>query len=691
MKKAVTLLALAALIISCIGVISSAAGGSGKTADLVKDGEAVYSIVYSDFWIHNSDHLEIVEFLRDTIASVTGVELPVYSAESEINDREIFIGNTKQTISSHKTRVSEGGMYSVEEALMGDDGFLISKAGDRYILSAAGGEGARKAVIYFIEDVLGYDISDLPDEKVATLSAPEDIRVFKSSLIECGTEAVIEIGGTDIGEFDIIYPADMDPDSGEDKPFFNKLDSVRKYIFALTGKSLALKDDSGEQSGHEIVVGKTNRRDFSGLDEKETVIAAENGNLYICGGNGYTTLKACDVFFSAYLGISGGRYEGTGAIRISAEMEDRGKEQFAVFAAEGTEQTKYLRDNMSSLLGSDDTPCFSDPATAEKIYEAIVSGDHRADDEVFITCNREDWCGCEKCGGGTAAFLEAVNIVADRLAGLGIRVSTIAANETRRPSVDRMSDNVRVYFAEPNVCCAHALTDPSCEENKKIAEDLEAWTKISDRVCILDYTMNYQFYPSTFPNFGAVGPNINFYYETGVDGVLMVWRKAGAMLEFGDIRMQLLDALAAEPSIGAEDCDKLVDGIIDELYGESAGAVKEYISKFSGAAAEHFTIFTRPDEILPIERTGGGSGAGAYDLTLAKELAGLWESVYERHDPPDPPLTGYDMYFFEQEYYSSDYYLPLHSRVQLTEWIDANIPHSDRNAVYAEIAGSFAD
>ena len=218
-----------------------------------------------------------------------------------------------------------------------------------------------------------------------------------------------------------------------------------------------------------------------------------------------------------------------------------------------------------------------------------------------------------------------------------------------------------------------------------------AWSKVSDRVCILDYTMNYQFYPSTFPNFGAIGPNFSFYCENGVDGVLMVWREAGAMLEFGDIRIRLLEDLASEPSIGDEDFDRLMDRVIDGLYGESADAVKEYISKFSDAAAEHFTIFTSPGEILPIERTGEGNGAGAYDLTLAKKLAGIWESIYERHDPPDPPLTGFDMYFFEQDYYSSDYYLPLHSRVQLTEWIDANIPHSDRNAVYTEIAASFAD
>ncbi|MBO4219779.1 MAG: hypothetical protein J5933_02515, partial [Clostridia bacterium] len=65
MKRTVTLLVLAAVIISCIGVISAAVYGSGKTVNLVRDGEAVYSIIYSDFWIHNSDHLEIVEFLRD--------------------------------------------------------------------------------------------------------------------------------------------------------------------------------------------------------------------------------------------------------------------------------------------------------------------------------------------------------------------------------------------------------------------------------------------------------------------------------------------------------------------------------------------------------------------------------------------------------------------------------------------------
>ncbi|MBR5681027.1 MAG: hypothetical protein IKX19_10280, partial [Clostridia bacterium] len=176
-------------------------------------------------------------------------------------------------------------------------------------------------------------------------------------------------------------------------------------LFAITGRVPAMKSDSSEPSGHEIVIGRTGRRDFTDLAENDMVISLEDGTLYICGGNENTTSAACGLFCSEILGVDAGRYTGGSVIRVRAGTDMRSQAAFARYAAEGVEPTDYLRDNLSTFLGTDETPCFSDPETAEKLYETIAGTPHRSGEEVFIICNRPDFCGCEKCGEKTSAFL----------------------------------------------------------------------------------------------------------------------------------------------------------------------------------------------------------------------------------------------------------------------------------------------
>ena len=683
MKKFIALMSIAAVIVSCIGVLAFAVGEKGETADIIKDGEAVYSIVYSGLWRKQAD----TEEFSDYTMKATGVEFPMYAAETKLGDKEIFIGSTLQAIGEHKKRIGEGGQYYADGDVIGR-GYIITTFGERIIICTDSSTGVVRGLTYLFENgsVEGTLNSG---EKIDSLSVPADIYARYSPYVECDLDAVMDIGGTDIGEYTVIYSSEIGPGDEANEPFFEAVNTIRRYIFGITGKVIPLKDDKSEPSEHEIVIGRTNRKDFIGLDENGYVISCENGKLYICGGNDYTTEVVCERFGSEYLKVTDAKYTGGSVISIPGDLDREEKISFAKATAEGADQVNYLCDNIDKLLGTKETPCFSDPATADAIYDAIIAERHRSGEEVSIICNRADWCGCEKCGGKTDAYFETVSKVAERLKENNLRVAITATNETRAPSVDSISDNVWIYFAEPHVCCAHALNDQSCEDNKKIAQDLEAWTKISGKVCVLDYTMNYQHYPSTFPDIHVLHPNFSYYSDIGVNGIMMLWKKGAVSLEFGEVRLALINALIIDPDMSDEEYAELEKSVIDGLYGDRADVIRKYIERFTAESAEHFTIFSKPSEILPIKRTGSGEGAQAYDLSLAKELAGLWESIYERHDPPDPPLTGEEMDRFEQAYYDSDYYLPLHSRVQFTEWVNGNIPHTDRYDVFSEIVSSY--
>ena len=684
MKKVVSIFTLIALVISCIGIVSFATKETEKNVDIVKDGQSIYSITYSGFWTNeDGSRLEPVEGLRDALVKATGADVRFYRSEDEINDKEIFIGNVSRSIFHTKKRVEAGGTYTVDADLIGIGGFVISSTDDRFILASATNIGAWNAVSYFVAECMGYDVLNAPAEPVSTLSAPASINIIKSDYLECNVQVVMDIAGTDISEYKIIYPANADNKTLESAK------NVRRYIYAMTGIALELVKDTTAASEHEIVVGNTNRYDVSSLSSDEYMNKIDNGNLILAGSADYSTNFAVEKFFNKYANVVSGVYTGNSVLSIDGNINTTEKMPFNETVIEGIDYSDFTRDNIAKLLGTQETPCYSDAKIADTIYESLKAGNPKSGETVFVVSNTAKYCTCDKCKGETKAFLETVNKVAEKFASENITVGVVAINETRKPAVSKMADNVRVYFAEPYTCCAHAINDASCETNKAIASDLAAWTSVAKNVYVLDFTMNYYDYPSTFPNFDIIHPNVAYYSEAGVDGILMAWEKNSALLEFAELRCKLLEAVFANPTMSAEEYTTLKNTVIDSLYGYAAEAVKSYIEKFTAASTDHFNIFSSPADILPIAKDNTKTGAEAYELTLAKELANLWESIYKRHEAPKEGLFGLEMYEFNKNYVESDYYLPLHSRVQFTEWLDGNIPAADRHAVYSDIIASF--
>lgn len=682
MKKIISLITLAALLISCVGIVYSAL--EEDKVDLVKDGQVLYSITYSGMWtLNNNENLAVAEGFRDALAAATGSEVNLYSGEETITDKEIYVGNTDKAFARHKDRVALGGNYTVDEELIGPKGFVITSTEDRYILAASTDLGAWGAVSYFMNEVVGYDINNPPAEPIKNASIPAVINYINSEYLKCDLHVIMTIGGVDISEYKVVCSATASTDEIETATNF------RRYVYAMTGVDLDLVRDTTAATEHEIVIGDTTRYDVSSLAKSDVIIKSENGSLIIAGDSDYGTNYANELFFAKYASVVSGIYTGNSVLDIAGDINDNVKMPFNETIAEGVDYAEYTRDNIAALLGTEETPCYSDSAVADKLYDALKAKNPAKGDTVMLISNTADYCKCDKCKGETKAFIETASKVADKFAADGVTVGITAINETRKPAVDKVSDNLRIFFAEPYICCAHAINDDSCETNKAIAADLAAWTAVASDVYVVDFTMNYHDYPSTFPNIDTIYPNINYYSQVGAEGVIMAWEKNSAALEFGEIRYALINAALANPAMSADEFTTVKDTIIDALYGKNASAIKNYIEKFDAASAEHFNIFSKAAEILPIAKIEGKTGADAYDLTLAKELGKIWNDIYERHNPPEGALTGLAMFELNKDYIESDYYLPLHSRVQYTEWLEGNIPSVDRHLVYTAIIESF--
>ena len=146
MKKLIALMSIAAVIVSCIGVLAFAVGGNANMAEIIKDGEAVYSIVFPGLWRKPNEY----DYFSEYILKATGVEFPMYAAESKLGDKEIFIGSTRLAVGEQKKRIEEGGQYYADDDVIGR-GYIITTFGERIIICTESEEGARDGLAYLFE------------------------------------------------------------------------------------------------------------------------------------------------------------------------------------------------------------------------------------------------------------------------------------------------------------------------------------------------------------------------------------------------------------------------------------------------------------------------------------------------------------------------------------------------------------
>lgn len=652
-------------------VFAFSAYGAAKEITIVEDGSSDFVVGAANGWNKKDVNKDLINGIIEAIKAKTGVELKETFADIQYKEKEIIIGYIKNTTTGTKKRMEdEPGVYSIDLDLVGPQGWAIFTTEKRIVILTPESDfstAAREAVYYLLKDCIGYDPSQPAGETVSTLTIPA-VNKVKSLYLDCDNILGLTVDGSDIGEFTVVYPA------GASETVVDLANNLRRVIFALTGKIVDITDDSAEAVEHEILLGNTNR----GASTAYSTLKTENGNLIIGGASDEGVVGALELFYREYLDIVGktyvGDYEDIAITGITHEGD--------VFRQvnELPEYTTFLRHTVASLLGTAETPCFSDSATADKLVSAIKATDPAKGSTVYLVNNTASYCSCSACGGKTEAFFSTVNAVAKALSGDGITVATLAYKETLTAPSFALESNVLVYFAAPDMCLGHAIGDETCEDNKAIATALKSWSGKA-RVYVLDFSQDYKYYPSTFPNFGVINSNYKFYTENA-NGVMFVWCKQGAALEYGELRLALINRIISE-SIADDAFNTEFKEIIGELYGQDAEAMDKYISAFTENAAEHFTIDTKPSELLPIVCDENGQ----YDLTLAKELYANWKSVYRRHETPTEDITGINEVFFGQNYINSDYYLTLHSRTQFTEWLRRNIDVLDMYDVTRELAG----
>ena len=286
--------------------------------------------------------------------------------------------------------------------------------------------------------------------------------------------------------------------------------------------------------------------------------------------------------------------------------------------------------------------------TNENVYEivldevlSILETEHDSEADLqIISLSQADnlsYCECENCkaldsanGSHAGSLITFVNRIAAAVRELGynnVAFDTLAYTYTRKaPSVVKPEDNVIVRLCTFECCFSHALDDPDCLANSELAEDLEEWSEICDRIYIWDYTTNYAYTLGIFPDFSTLQENMQYFYRCGVKGVYEEgnYYVDRCDTEFGELRTFLIAELMENPYCDYE--AKMLE-FCNGYYGEGGEYIKEIIDELTACTKGHLDIYCRMCDTFSI------------DDEEAEKIDGLWAMAESASEGSDDALA----------------------------------------------------
>ena len=286
----------------------------GEQVVIASDGKSDFTIwVANDIFVGYPDVLKQVNDMAALIKNKTGASIAVmsdssYSVKASKN-AGILIGNTKFVES--KALNSE----------MKNKDYYVGLSGNKILIYGGDVDGISKAVRYFYITVLN-------SQKVANKTMIFNTAIHTLKQTEKYDIDSITCAGTELGKFTIVIPSEADVN---ERYFANAL---RYWLYQKYGYRMNIVKDSVTETGHEILIGNTNRAGGTALDSKDFAVGVSDGKLWLNadGMLGYNTLYS---YITETLLKAGGAVDYT----LDADFVHRDDAQAVI-------------DNASSLIGT---------------------------------------------------------------------------------------------------------------------------------------------------------------------------------------------------------------------------------------------------------------------------------------------------------------------------------------------------
>ena len=254
-------------------------------------------------------------------------------------------------------------------------------------------------------------------------------------------------------------------------------------------------------------------------------------------------------------------------------------------------------------------PCLTDPevlATVIKNVRAALEKDPTVNIISVSQTDVETHCECDRCvavdteeGSPAGTLLRFVNAVAADIAEdyPNVIVDTLAYKYTRKaPAITKPRDNVCVRLCSIECHFNHPLTTESCEICSDFCNDLVEWSNICENIYIWDYTTDFHYYLSFFPNLHVLRDNMRFFADNNVKGMFEQGNSQGPSGEFGELRSYLIAKLLMDPYMSEEEYYMHMDEFLAAYYGGGWQNIRTYIDELSAIAlnGKGHTIYHEP-------------------------------------------------------------------------------------------------
>jgi len=287
-----------------------------------------------------------------------------------------------------------------------------------------------------------------------------------------------------------------------------------------------------------------------------------------------------------------------------------------------------------------DQRCLTNPEVFDITIASMcwyIDNDPKTYRTIFSVTQEDnnEYCQCANCqakdretGGPAGTNLWFTNKIAAEIERLyperEIYIDTFAYGYTVEPPAKVVNGgyhpdvipraNVIVRLCSIDACFLHPFTDCGHRDEllliprfkdveKTFARQTEIWSYLCSingaQLTVWDYTTNFKFYPSVYPNIQALAPNIKFLIEHGAVGIYEQGNAEGTGRngEVAELRAWLLAKLLWNPD---EDVDHLMTLFMNNYYGAAGPYIKEYWDYVTRIAlnTKHLTCFGRVESNL---------------------------------------------------------------------------------------------
>ncbi|OHB77661.1 MAG: hypothetical protein A2W31_14100 [Planctomycetes bacterium RBG_16_64_10] len=232
--------------------------------------------------------------------------------------------------------------------------------------------------------------------------------------------------------------------------------------------------------------------------------------------------------------------------------------------------------------------CLTNEQMIQQAIKTVQQWIHDHPEARIISVSQNDgpggWCECDHCvaleqregGAHSAPIIHFVNRIAAAIADQhpNVAIDTLAYSYSRQaPKTLKPRPNVIIRLTT-GACCSHTIADEKCADNADLRGAIRDWFRLTDRIYVWDYVVNFRQYLLPFPNLGTLGPNLRFLVDHGVRGIFE--QGSGDVLDsdMAPLKAYLLAKLLCNP-----DCDvrRVVREFLAAYYGAAAEPIGAYL------------------------------------------------------------------------------------------------------------------